>query len=178
MDTRPHRLLFHRHIIVLHFNNPDIQSVVEPVEIHICPSVVVDEQRIVDALFISDLRFLLVLHERSQRRVGNSDADMLLSRKIHVKFVFQLVNLGGPEPFVAPDIFTMQSQSIAGAAFGPFPGDHIPGNPDLDAALGTRAVGVINPVVKQDERIGQRNFPQVIRRFGHCTDRGEQRRSQ
>ena len=178
MNTRPHRLLFHRHIVVLHLDDPNIQPVVEAVEIHIRPAVIIDEQRIVDTLLVSDHRLLLLLHERPQRRVGDSNANVLLGGEIHVKPPIQPVDLGSPEPFLAPDIRAMQCQPFAGAALRPFPRYQVPGSPHLDAVHGTRAVGVIYPIVKQDERIGQRHLPRAVRRPRHRTAQDEQRRDQ
>ena len=173
MDAGAHRLFFQRRAVVFQLDDPDIQPVVEPVEIHVRPAVVVDEQRVVDALFIGDHRLPRLLYERTQRRVGGGDADVLFGREIHVEFVIQPVDLGRPEPFFAPDIRAVQGQSVAGVAFGPLPRGEVAGCPHLDAASGACAIGVIHPVVKQDERIGQGHFPEVLRR---TAGDGEQRR--
>ena len=173
MDAGAHRLFFQRRAVVFQLDDPDIQPVVEPVEIHVRPAVVVDEQRVVDARFIGDHRLPRLLYERTQRRVGGGDADVLFGREIHVEFVIQPVDLGRPEPFFAPDIRAVQGQSVAGVAFGPLPRGEVAGCPHLDAASGACAIGVIHPVVKQDERIGQGHFSEVLRR---TAGDGEQRR--
>lgn len=173
MDAGAHRLFFQRRAVVFQLDDPDIQPVVEPVEIHVRPAVVVDEQRVVDALFIGDHRLPILLYERTQRRVGGGDADVLFGREIHVEFVIQPIDLGRPEPFFAPDIRAVQGQSVAGVAFGPLPRGEVVGCPHLDAASGACAIGVIHPVVKQDERIGQGHFSEVLRR---TAGDGEQRR--
>ena len=89
------------------------------------------------------------------------------------EFVIQPIDLGRPEPFFAPDIRAVQGQSVAGVAFGPLPRGEVAGCPHLDAASGACAIGVIHPVVKQDERIGQGHFSEVLRR---TAGDGEQRR--
>ena len=84
--------------VVLQFDAPDVQTVVETVEKHVRLAVVVDEQCIVDGLLAFEERLLLRLDERAERMVRHGDADMFVRRIVHVEFAFHFIDFRRPEP--------------------------------------------------------------------------------
>ena len=64
--------------VVLQFDAPDVQAVVEAVEEHVGLAVVVDKQRVVNGFLAFEERLLLWLDKRPQRMVRHGDTDMFV----------------------------------------------------------------------------------------------------
>ena len=112
MNTGSHGFTFNLKQIICKLGNPDIQSVVEPIEKKIRLSIVIYKEGIVDTFLIRNHRFLLFLFKRTQGRFGRCHTDVLVGRIIHIEGTIHQVYFRRPEPTVGPHIFLIQSQSV------------------------------------------------------------------
>lgn len=158
MDTFLHGPGFNPEQIIFEFTHPDIETVVKTIEIHVFPSVIINEKSVVDTLLSFDHRFLLLLHKRTQRRIGHRDADMRLRGEKHIKRSVDTVNLRSPKPAVSVYVVLMQGQAFGSPPGSLAPGLQIIGFENGDSMLGLCSVSVIRTVMQQNKRIGQRHM--------------------
>jgi len=150
VDARMHGLLLDTHEVFLQFDHPNVESVVETVEEEIRCAVVINEQRVINALLIGNLGFLLALDERTCGRIGYCHTNMLVCRIIHIELPVHFVDLWCPEPTVGPDILLLERHALI------LPSLQIIGGIDFNTVIRMGAVCIVSTLVQHDERVAKR----------------------
>ena len=151
-DALCQRLLLDFLQIIFQFCTPNHITVCKADKIKIGLPILIEKDGCIDSFFFSN-RLLFILHERSQRRIGRGNTNVLLYRIEHIKLLvlLHIIDFRCPKPFIPVRVFFTQCQTGR-----TLPRLQIFRTVHLETVRTGCSISIIGIVVKQDIRIGNR----------------------